>query len=252
VDANLLALAEEAGLWMPPDPEGEMIVGDGYVLLVRGRHAAVERVRLGDVDAAVAEVRRLARARDAEDVTWWLGELTTPAGLAEDLLRRGFEPDPDQPHLVSLVIAERPAGEASADVRRVESFEDYLRAIELDWEVWNVPADERDERRVSARSRWESLAGANVSHYLAFLDGDPAGFGRIVFTPAGGLLMGGSVLPHARGRGIYTALVHARWDEAVERGTPRLIVGAGPMSTPILERLGFGRIGSIRVLRDRL
>jgi GNAT superfamily N-acetyltransferase len=252
VDANLLALSEEAGLWMPPDPDGETIVRDGYTMATWGRRASVERIRLGDVEAAVAGVRGLARQRGIAEVTWWVGELTTPRGLADELLALGLAPDPDQPHLTSLVIATPPAGEASAEVRRVDDFDAFLRAIELDWEVWNVPAKDREERRAAAPARWASLANAPVSHYLAYLDGHPAGFGRVVFTPAGALLMGGSVLPKARGRGLYTSLVHARWDEAVRRGTPRLIVGAGPMSAPILERLGFEPIGRIRVLRDAL
>lgn len=252
MDATLLELSEEAGLWLPPDPQGETILGDGWCLITWGRHAAVERIRLGDVEAAVAEVRELARERGIGEVTWWVGELTTPAGLAENLLALGLEPDPDQPHLTSLTIAARPAGEASVEVRRVETFDDYLRALELDWEVWNVPAEDREERRAAAPARWDSLADGRVSHYLAYLDGEAAGFGRVAFTPVAGLLLGGAVLPHARGRGAYTALVHARWDEAVERGTPRLIVGAGAMSAPILERLGFERIGAIRVLRDQI
>ena len=119
--------------------------------------------------------------------------------------------------------------------------------------MWNLPADDREVRRAAAPERWESLvAEGRVSHYLAYLDEEPVGFGRVVFAPAAGLLMGGSVLPQARGRGVYTSLVHARWDEAVERGAPRLVVGAGAMSAPILERLGFERIGAIRVLRDAL
>jgi GNAT superfamily N-acetyltransferase len=253
VDATLLELSEEAGLWMPVDPEGETIVGDGYCMRIWGRRADVERIRLGDVEAAVEEVRGHARERGVESVTWWVGELSTPAGLAETLLALGFVPDPDQPHLTSLTITSRPAGEPSVEVRRVEAFDDYLRAIELDWEVWQLPADDRAARREAAPARWESLAAdGRVSHYLAYLDGEPAGFGRVVFAPGAGLLMGGAVLPEARGRGVYTALVHARWDEAVERGTPRLIVGAGSMSAPILERLGFERIGAIHLLRDRL
>lgn len=252
MDTTLLELAEDAGLWMPADPAGETIIGDGYALIVFGRRASVEHIRLGDVEAALAEVRQLARERGIEHVTWWVGELTTPPGLADALLGLGLEPDPEQSHLTSLVIASRPAGEASAEVRRVETLDDYLRAIELDWEVWDMPADDRDVRRAAAPARWESISDGSVSHYLAYVDGEPAGFGRVVFTPTGGLLMGGSVLPAARGRGIYTSLVHARWDEAVERGTPRLIVGAGPMSAPILQRLGFERIGAIRVLRDQL
>ena len=64
--------------------------------------------------------------------------------------------------------------------------------------------------------------------------------------------MGGATLPSARGHGVYTALVHARWDEAVERGTPRIMVSAGAMSAPILERLGFTPVGKVRLLVDRL
>jgi hypothetical protein len=56
----------------------------------------------------------------------------------------------------------------------------------------------------------------------------------------------------ARGRGVYSSVVHARWQETVERGVPRMVVSAGPMSAPILERLGFRRLGQVRLLRDRL
>ena len=250
--ATLLELSEEAGLWMPPDPGGATIDGDGWTMVSWGRHGSVERIRLGEVAKAVAAVRELARARGLADVTWWVGELSTPPGLADTLLELGLGPDPDQPRLTSLTIASRPGGEPSVEVRRVETLGDYLRALELDWEVWNRPADEREERRAAVPARWESLTGQSTSHYLAYLDGEPAGFARAVFTPVAGLLMGGAVLPWARGRGVYTSLVHARWDEARGRGTPRLVVGAGPMSAPILERLGFERIGSIRVLRDAL
>ena len=38
----------------------------------------------------------------------------------------------------------------------------------------------------------------------------------------------------------------------VERGTPRLIVSAGPQSGPILVRLGFEPIGTVRLLRQRV
>jgi hypothetical protein len=60
------------------------------------------------------------------------------------------------------------------------------------------------------------------------------------------------VLERARGRGAYRALVRARWDDAAERGTPALIVHAGRMSRPILERLGFQAVAEIDVLEDAL
>jgi hypothetical protein len=44
--------------------------------------------------------------------------------------------------------------------------------------------------------------------------------------------------------------VRARWDAAVERGTPALVVQAGRMSRPILDRLGFRTVCTIRALVD--
>ena len=72
-----------------------------------------------------------------------------------------------------------------------------------------------------------------------------------VFAEAAVLLLGGAVLPEARGRGCYRALVQARWEDAVARGTPALVVQAGEMSRPILERLGFQQVATMRVLVDR-
>ena len=50
---------------------------------------------------------------------------------------------------------------------------------------------------------------------------------------------------------MYRALVHARWLDAVERGTPALVTEAMPeTSYPILTRLGFEQVCSIRRLED--
>src|SRR2546428_212566 len=75
---------------------------------------------------------------------------------------------------------------------------------------------------------------------------------RGIHMEEGVALMGGAVLPEARGRGVYRALVRARWDHAVARGTPLLVVQAGPMSAPVLDGLGFQRHGEIRLYADRL
>ncbi len=249
----MLELAEEPGLWIPPDPSGERILADGYCLVSWGRRGTVERIRLGSVERALAETRAEAHARGLGEVTWWIGEHSTPPDLAERLVALGLEPDRETPELTSLTIASRPAGEPAVEVRRVQSFEDYLRATELDWEIWGVPQDTRGERRADAPRQWRRLvADGRTGHYLAYLDGEPSGFGRAVFAPQAAILVGGATLPAARGRGVYTALVHARWDEAVERGTPRIAVSAGAMSSPILIGLGFEPIGRVRLLVDRL
>jgi GNAT superfamily N-acetyltransferase len=69
---------------------------------------------------------------------------------------------------------------------------------------------------------------------------------------AGVALMGGAVMPSARRRGVYRALVHARWQHAVARGTPLLVVQAGHMSEPVLAGLGFRSHGVLRLLVDPL
>src|SRR5262245_66570932 len=87
--------------------------------------------------------------------------------------------------------------------------------------------------------------------FLALLDCEPVAAGTLALTEAGpALLTGGATLPEARGRGCYRALVRARWDEAVRLGASGLAVGAGKMSRPILEELGFRAVGDIHVLED--
>lgn len=252
---RLLELAEEPGVWTPAGPEVEIVDVEGYRVVVRGRSGAVERIRLGDDDdvaRALRETRQLARERGLERMVWWTGELSTPDGLADRLSALGLTPDPDAPALASVAITCPPsARETEAEVRRVTDLDGFLRALEVDWEVWGIDAESRRRRRARAPEHWEALAGdPRVEHYLALLDGEAAGFARAVFGAWAGVLMGGATIARARGRGVYTALVHARWDDAVARDAPRLTTAAGPMATPILEGLGFERIGGVRLIRD--
>jgi GNAT superfamily N-acetyltransferase len=77
--------------------------------------------------------------------------------------------------------------------------------------------------------------------YVAYVDGIPVSSARLELPPnnpfAG--LWGGSTLPEYRNRGIYTALVATRVQEAQRRGARFVTVDALPTSRPILEKLGF-------------
>ncbi|HWB23563.1 MAG TPA: GNAT family N-acetyltransferase [Gaiellaceae bacterium] len=258
MESTLIELAEEPGLWIPPDPSHDVIVGDGYSMVVSTTYASVERIRLdvADVPTAFETVRAIGRQHGVGRITWWVGDRSTPGELAARLIELGLEPDPNTPTLTSLTIDREPGGEPAMEgvtVRHVTSAADYLRAMEINWEVWDVPAGERQDRRRAKNAAWPALADSDRSrHYLAELDGEPVGFARAIFTPHGALLMGGAVLPAARGHGVYTALVHARWRDAVAFGAPRIVVSAGHMSAPILERLGFTRIGGVKLFVDRL
>jgi predicted GNAT superfamily acetyltransferase len=67
----------------------------------------------------------------------------------------------------------------------------------------------------------------------------------------GVFLIAGSTVPWARGRGLYRALVRARWDYAVERGTPALVTQSVPdTSYPILKKLGFVDVCDVQRVED--
>jgi GNAT superfamily N-acetyltransferase len=139
------------------------------------------------------------------------------------------------------------------EVRAIETAAQYLDAIAVDWEVWQLAEAERTRRRAIEVERFdEDHAAGAAHHWAAYDDGRPIGFGRGIDMEDGVALMGGAVVPEARGRGVYRALVRARWDHAVSRGTPLLVVQAGRMSAPVLDGLGFERHGEIRLFADRL
>ena len=116
VRGTMLELAEEPGLWVPLATTSDLVVGDGYVVVTGIRDATVERIRLDDatVEVALAEVRELGRARGLDHVTWWVGERSTPAGLAARLAALGLEPDPELPEMTSLTIDHAPGRRAGA------------------------------------------------------------------------------------------------------------------------------------------
>jgi GNAT superfamily N-acetyltransferase len=208
----------------------------------------VQQPRLADVDEAVDWVRRESKARGVTKVRWWLGWRSEPADLAERLLAKGFEWN-EMPNLLGMTLQAAPPPGPDVEVRQLRTVEEVLEGVAVDWEVWELPEARREAMRERVRERHGQSTA--VTEFAAYLDGRPVGFGRAIDMDRGVTLMGGSVLPELRGRGVYRALVRARWDHAVARGTPLLVVQAGPMSAPILARLGFETHGELRVLDDR-
>jgi hypothetical protein len=210
------------------------------------------RVGVGEVEALVAEVRQ--RVPPAKGLVWWLDPGTEPPDLHERLLSLGLREPRDRGevlHALACVDAP-PPGPDDVDVRRVETYEDHVAATEVMWEGFATPDDRRVAQAKHLRAEFEAARAAGVPvTFLAFLDGRAAGLGRSVYSDRGVFLIAGSVLEWARGRGVYRALVRARWDDAVARGTPALVTEALPdTSYPILKRVGFVDVGTIRRLED--
>ncbi len=249
-----LELAEDYTYHLQPRAGFLRVVRDEWVLTTGTSGAMVTRVRLAasGVAGAVEAIRALLVGEDVDRATWWCGTLARPRDLPERLAALGLVPDDEAPTLQAMALEREPGGTPTADVRRVASFDEFTLAMELDWVSCGAPADLRERRRARLPETWASAEAQGAAYYLGYLDGEPAGFARAFVLDDAVLLQGGSTLPSVRGRGVYVSLVHARWRDAVERGTPTLVVQAGAMSEPILARLGFEHLGEIRLLVDRL
>lgn len=246
--SELTDFAEAMGPFLEPAPGRLLRVGDAYTLSadLGQTWAQVERIRLreDELTAAIAEVDGFMHESGTERAGWWLTERSTPdedAFLAAGLSRN----EGDYLHAAMTLTTAPPAVEG-IEARRIETFEEYVESRWLGLEAFanphqRIPTDEE------LAAEWEHQADPA---FAAWLDGRMASVGRAIYTRAGGYLMGGSTVAWARGRGAYRAVVRARWDEAVRRGTPALAVGAGSMSRPILERLGFEQVLQFRRLES--
>jgi len=212
-------------------------------------------LNVSDVDAAIDEARTLVRGHGRELLVW----LTGPdhPWLAGELARRGLRNE-DSPGFESvenaMALVDPPAGDEGDDVEVavVESFDGFADGRRVELAAFDVPPDGRAKMEAELEQRFAEYASpANpYRRWNARLEGRVVGTAGAVFGDAGVNLFGAGVLAEARGRGVYRALVNARWQLAVKRGTPALTVQAGRMSRPVLERLGFEFIASMPMYVD--
>lgn len=83
-----------------------------------------------------------------------------------------------------------------------------------------------------------------LSVYVGYVDNKPACTGWIYFHTNSRFasLWGGSTVPANRKRGLYTAVLATRVQEAIGRGYRFLTIDAGPMSRPIVAKHGFRQV----------
>ncbi len=207
-------------------------------------------VEAHDVEPLLAEVRE--RIAADKTVTWWIGPSARPPDLHGRLQELGLGEPADRAPLLHCLACTEPPAAGDAEVRRVETFEEFLAATEVMWDAFEAPPERRERDRPHLQGQWDAARAAGVPvTFIAYVDDRPAGVGRSIYSERGVFLIAGSVTPWARGRGVYRALVRARWDDAVTRGTPALVTEALPdTSYPILKRLGFEDVCTMRRLED--
>ena len=182
------------------------------------------RTTAADLDTTIAEVRARLREVGFHGNVWHVGPSARPEGLAAMLRARGFVPatrPPYEPVLTSMVLVEPPAAasDPAIEVRTVSNLDEYVQALRVAMVAFNESEEDAAGWMAAAPSLWASQDGKDCFTHIAFLDGKPVGFGFAAGAPSGIFLLGGSgVLPEARGRGVYRAMLAARWLHAQQMG----------------------------------
>lgn len=203
------------------------------------------------IDEVLAEERAhgLASGRTFE---WKLYHHDAPDDLLQRLEAAGYRPGEPEAVAVAPVPKVREAlhergtpAATSGEVRTLraaglagadhDAFFEGLRAIYR--AVYDDPFDGFATRLAGQQAD----APHEIDLVLLEWQGRPASVGWTWYRADSpfATLWGGATVPEARGRGLYHRLLAARLDEAAKRGRSLASVDAGPMSRPILERLGF-------------
>ena len=215
------------------------------------------RCRGEDADQVIDEAREVFASRRLPFM-WTIDPDIEPEDFASYLANRGVRPDPVAPDVAVMVLPVSAEIDSSAidglEFRdALADAESFRLADVVNGEAFgDAPRGVTPEQRASQeRRRQDQIAAGNRRVLLATIDGDPAGSsGLTLWPPHGAHINGGAVLEKFRGRGIYRAMVAERLRMARESGIPGLVVWGGPMSAPILERLGFVKVGWRRFYPD--
>jgi GNAT superfamily N-acetyltransferase len=245
---DVTAVLELYDARMRADPAPEIGLASqwaGPVLRRLGLRAFIEYWTFGaDVAYAVAAAEAAYFRRARRPVEWRVFSHDGPDNLEAALAAAGFRPEPAETFLVldlaaDLDVGPPPAGVTVRVVTDVEGLEEVLA----------VRAEAFGGEHAALRGELEARLGdPSLALYVADVDGRPVASARLETPPgrpfAG--LYGGGVRPAFRGVGLYRALVGARAQEARRRGARYLTVDAAETSRPILQRMGFQALATIR------
>ena len=174
------------------------------------------------------------------DFEWKYYEHDSPPDLKHRLASSGFEVG-EAESIVALDLQYMPetlTRPAIHDVRRITDVKQLDEVMIIQKEVFQTDEDSLTRRQIEHEMQ---TVPDSISVYVVYVDEQLVASAWIRFTPASQFasLWAGATLADFRRKGIYTALLAVRAQEALKRGKRFLTVDAGPMSLPILKKLGF-------------
>ena len=149
--------------------------------------------------------------------------------------------------MVSDVITAnaRPEPAVTIEDLRIETLDEWVGASASGWGISGADAVAQLRSDVERQLRDEH---DRLRLVLARCDGVPAGAGAVRYVRGGGYLIGCSVVPQFRRRGVYRSLVGYRLSLLRERGIPRVFTSAMvDTSAPICARLGFRAVSRMTI-----
>ncbi|MDO9457986.1 GNAT family N-acetyltransferase [Nocardioides sp.] len=247
-----VATASAAWNWYPTD--ATTVETDGYLLVrwpgyFRSPPHVIRFDPAAPVEETLDEVAGHVRGWGHDEVLVWV-KLDAPPALEPSLRSRGGTID----ETVDVFALDLTAGSRALDVPddlevRWQVDEATTRAvIQVGIEAFDegsMPGDDRvRELAAEARADFDARRTAGA---LVYLDGRPVAAGGLTMAGDVARLWGGGVVPDARGRGAYRAILAARLDHAVSLGaTTALVKGRVETSGPVLRRAGFAVFGQER------
>lgn len=196
------------------------------------------RLTEGNADAIIE--RELDHFRKAgRHFEWKFYSYDRPADLKARLAAHGFSIGADEA-IMAMELEHLPldlAGAQTHEICKVDNdarLADYTAVNQAAW-----PDDTGSWMDVVVKTIREQPE--RLSAYVAYADGKAVSAARVDFPENSPFasLWGGSTLEGYRNRGIYTALLAVRAQEAIRRGYRFLTIDASPLSRPIAEKRGF-------------
>jgi hypothetical protein len=230
---------------MRADPPAELGVERAWADGVLRTTGAYNLIGWWDFPAARAMeiAAREAAFFAGQEVEWKVFSHDRPPGLEAALSKCGFVPDESETFL-ALDLEATPVPFVAAAAIEVRQVADPAGAADL--AAVHDAAFGRPS--VVAQQIISRLDDPTQALFVAYDQGRPVSSGRLELAPGKAFagLSGGGTIPDYRGRGAYRGLVAARAAEARRLGHRYLIVDALETSRPILERLGFQPLATVR------
>ncbi len=200
----------------------------------------------GPVSEAVDAVIERARSFGLPELRWPV-PAQSPAGLDAALRARGASVELTLDVLASDLTGGAPAIAPPAvdvTIRWATEFETARdgSAVQLSGFGGALPPDDRLQDNAVRDAA--SVPAGDGGTLVAYVDGAAVGSGGVTMADGVARLWGGAVVPAARGRGVYRALLAQRLAYAVTNGAAMALVrGRTDTSGPILRRAGFDAFG---------